>query len=326
MASAVRRVHVFYHYPCPDGVFAALAAHCFYSRPGATAEIFCEPDTPPEHDGEGFGKDDAAVFVDYTANEAFLGKMAETVGEVLIMDHHKSAAEWLAKAALPDNVEVVMDMERSAATIARDVYAGKAGSREALFGHALPAGASLASLDLMFQFVEDGDLWRWALDGSRRFSAGFHDLELELSGAANPGVFDTLLGLDVAAVMARGDEAEARKAAEVARAVSEDAFVLCMPKAPWADGVLAVVTATPGYRSDLGNALSTAGAAAGRPAVGVVAYHEDLLGADKIKVSLRSQGEYTIDALASAYGGGGHAHAGSFVIDLAEFESWREES
>ncbi len=38
MAAAAKRVHVFYHYPCPDGVFGALAVHAYYTREASKAE------------------------------------------------------------------------------------------------------------------------------------------------------------------------------------------------------------------------------------------------------------------------------------------------
>ena len=42
------------------------------------------------------------------------------------------------------------------------------------------------------RFVEDGDLWRWALPDSREFHAGVAALNLEYDVNKNPGIFDVL--------------------------------------------------------------------------------------------------------------------------------------
>ena len=43
----------------------------------------------------------------------------------------------------------------------------------------------------------------------------------------------------------------------------------------------------------------------------------------KIKVSLRSIGDEDTTQLSQHFGGGGHKHASSFIIDIQDFESWR---
>ena len=42
----------------------------------------------------------------------------------------------------------------------------------------------------------------------------------------------------------------------------------------------------------------------------------------KIKCSLRSLGIEDTTAVSKVFGGGGHRNASSFIVDLAEFESW----
>ncbi len=49
--------------------------------------------------------------------------------------------------------------------------------------------------------VEDGDLWRWKVPGSREFHAGMRALNMEYDCRANPSVFDQLLALDVDTVV-----------------------------------------------------------------------------------------------------------------------------
>ena len=112
-----------------------------------------------------------------------------------MLDHHKTAATHLGAGteAVP-NLEVTLDMGRSGATIARDYFA--------------PAGLTPAQQQL-FAYVEDADLWRWALPDSKAFHAGFISLELEWDANLNPGIWDQLLQLQPDAVIEQARNLEA---------------------------------------------------------------------------------------------------------------------
>ncbi|KAM1098717.1 hypothetical protein COP2_016354 [Malus domestica] len=70
------------------------------------------------------------------------------VPNVVVLDHHKSAIG----TPIGGNVAGVVDMNRCGATIA-------------------------------FEYIEDGDLWRWKLPNSKAFSSGLKDLNLQGIGA-----------------------------------------------------------------------------------------------------------------------------------------------
>ena len=53
------------------------------------------------------------------------------------------------------------------------------------------------------------------------------------------------------------------------------------------------------------------------------ALQPDMNDGSKVKCSLRSTGEEDSTVISSAYGGGGHKNASSFILDATEFESWR---
>lgn len=53
------------------------------------------------------------------------------------------------------------------------------------------------------------------------------------------------------------------------------------------------------------------------------ALQPDMNDSSRVKCSLRSTGEEDTTVISSAYGGGGHRNASSFILDAAEFESWR---
>ena len=50
-------------------------------------------------------------------------------------------------------------------------------------------------VDSMIRYIEDGDLWRWALPQAKAFYAGLTALNLEYDANKNPEIFDKLLGL-----------------------------------------------------------------------------------------------------------------------------------
>jgi hypothetical protein len=70
----------------------------------------------------------------------------------------------------------------------------------AAWKHLVDSGRSLQEL---FAYIEDADLWRWRLPDSRCFHAAFGALGLELDANANPAIFDQLLQLLPAELIAR---------------------------------------------------------------------------------------------------------------------------
>lgn len=122
---------------------------------------------------------------------------------VIVLDHHKTALESLpGKGEGPPNLECLLDMNRSGATISYDYF------RDRLLKYRLdsslstpePSGTCPAKglipdtdkgrIEKLFQYVEDGDLWRWRLPDSKAFSSGLSDLGIDFSAKMNPGVFD----------------------------------------------------------------------------------------------------------------------------------------
>ncbi len=131
------------------------------------------------------------------------------------MDHHKTALEMLPDGGdCPPNLEIVLDMKRSGATIAYDYFTEKLQEAtneaasvneqaEAVQGHQslFKVGGHKAKglvtdqkdierVETLFRYIEDADLWRWALPDSKAFSSGLIDTHIEFSTAVNPSVFN----------------------------------------------------------------------------------------------------------------------------------------
>lgn len=313
---------VFYHHPCPDGVMAAFCAHLALTNvTWVPMTVYSKPEQRVAQAALAAGRD--AYVLDYTGGPDFLRAVAAVARRVVVLDHHKTAAEDCAglDTELP-NVELLIDMSRSGAGIARDYFKAAARLVE-VYGEA--KGAALLSV---VDYVEDNDLWRHALPDSQLVALGFHAARLDLDASNNPALFHALASLTVNGMREAGRAAKAAQDTIVAAELSGSrAMSIPSPSGGPPLTALALVTAHPDYRSVEGNALAEKSASAGYPAVGIVAYTEPGLapgpsGEALIKVSLRSTGAVDTTATSKAYGGGGHLNASSFNVELAVFNTW----
>ena len=135
-----------YHAHCADGFAAAWVVRRHYQ-----GEVEFVPGVHGQPPPEVAGRD--VIFVDFAYRRAVIETMARAARSILILDHHKSAAEDLAGMAGAASLHVVMDMNRSGAGLAWDhFFAGR--PRPVLLDH-----------------IEDFDLGRHALPASRELMA-----------------------------------------------------------------------------------------------------------------------------------------------------------
>ncbi|KAL8532332.1 hypothetical protein ACS0TY_008794 [Phlomoides rotata] len=166
LAEFVRYVNSFsavlYHYPCPDGAFAALAAHLYFAHsPAATAppSLFFSNTvySPLRAEDLPLNEIDNVYLVDFAGPPGFIQQLS------------------------PKD-------ERSGATIAYDYFKERllAGDNNGSKNVAL---AELQRVRRLFEYIEDVDLWRWRLPNSKAFSSGMKDLNLEFDVTSNPTMF-----------------------------------------------------------------------------------------------------------------------------------------
>ena len=72
-------------------------------------------------------------------------------------------------------------MGRSGATIAFDYF-----KQRAMEERLLEVAGEFERVRRVFEYVEDGDLWRWGLQNSKAFSSGLKDMNLEFDVGLNP--------------------------------------------------------------------------------------------------------------------------------------------
>lgn len=108
---------------------------------------------------------------------------------VVVLDHHKTALETLPPSGTgPANLHVELDMTRSGATIAYDYFLQKLQAQSS--PRNLVEGDKITHVETLFKYIEDADLWTWALPDSKAFSSGLSDSVIEYSVQKNSSVFD----------------------------------------------------------------------------------------------------------------------------------------
>jgi uncharacterized protein len=280
-----RRV-CYYHAGCPDGFGAAWAVRRAWGEGGEYQ--------PRGHDDElplGELRGATVAFVDMAPANGPLRALARVAGHVLVLDHHLSSRErWLAEPGLDlelrDEGHVVhFDLDHSGAVLAwRHFHAGK------------PVPSLLA-------YVEDQDLWRFALPRSREVNAAV---------TAYPRDFDTwdrLAELAPEKLAEEGTPILRAQHAEVERALAGAHPV-------WIGGLRVEAVNAAFQRAQIGHALAER-AAHGAPAGAV--YRSV---GRRVDVSLYSIGDFDVAAVAAKYGGGGHRNAAGFSVPL---EAWTQD-
>lgn len=274
-----------YHGACDDGFASAWAV-----RKALGDEVEFYPGVyqkePPPHTGRD------VVFVDFSYKRPVLDAMTREANSILILDHHKTAAEDLADiATAPDfgtwraaawngrlsaNVRMValFDMERSGAGLAWDYFVG--GARPDFI-----------------EYVQDRDLWRKALPNGDEFTIALRSYPQDFK------IWDSLVTQGADSLIAEGESIqryyrlrveELKRSAYKAQLGGFDCWI---SNAPYFAA------------SEVAGELTERGASFG------ACYFEVEPG--RFQYSLRSRGDFDVSAIARQFGGGGHKAAAGFT-------------
>ena len=259
---------------CPDGFAAALAAWIFYEGQAEFlgldhGDIKTAADLPV--------LDGRAVYIlDFSFAPEILRGIEDRAAKLVLLDHHKSAAEKLTGFACRCGV-VHFDMSKSGARLAWEFFQSD---------RAVP--------DLV-RFVEDRDIWVWQFPQSAGFLAALDMEPFKFERWAEIAAF-TPAQLDF--FMARGqamDEKFSKLAADIAEGAQPIAF----------NGQHGLMVNAPGvFHSLVGELLSKQS--------GTFALMWSAAKGGVIKVGLRSQRGFDCIPLAESMHGGGHAQACGF--------------
>ncbi|CAI9780431.1 unnamed protein product [Fraxinus pennsylvanica] len=329
----IQKTAVLYHYPCPDGAFAALAANLYFSHcsttiaTAATALFF--PNTvysPLRVEDLPLNEINLVYLLDFVGPPSFIQELSSKVDQIVVLDHHKTALEMLgSETSVSGNVIKVIDMKRSGATIAYDYFkekllhghinCGKDGNQEGL--------QEFDRVRRLFEYIEDGDLWRWRLPSSKAFSSGLKDLNLEFNARLNPSLFQQLLSLDLDSLIRRGLESLSHKQRLIDEAL-EQSYEIALGGGAFGRCLAVDADSISELRSELGNQLANKSRKSNLRGIGAVVYRVlELENDELLKISLRSIDSEDTTPISQEYGGGGHRNASSFMLKSEEFQTWK---
>jgi uncharacterized protein len=276
----------YFHAGCPDGFGAAWSV---WRAWGPSARY-----VPRGHDSDPPRKPHVGgtvVFVDIAPDNQYLRQLADEAAHVVVLDHHWSARERYAADPGVENLitdgghRVVFDLGHSGAVLAWRY-----------FHPSQPVPSLLA-------YVQDQDLWQWALPRSEEVNAAIGSHEREFA------VWDELAARSPEELAREGEPIVRAHRIEILRALTTAHAIMV------ADRRVEAVNALQN-RSHLGHELAKR-AAFGHP-IGVV-YR--VVGRT-VEASIYSIGDVDVSAIARRYGGGGHRNASGFAVSLAR---WLEE-
>lgn len=286
-----------YHGNCADGFGAAWSVREALGNIEFHAGVY--QDNPPEVTG----KD--VILVDFSYKRSVLNEMAGKARTVLVLDHHKTAADdlaglppplegsydsnamadWARECNAPCALHALFDLERSGAGIAWDYFHGR--PRPPLIDH-----------------IEDRDLWRFNLPETR---------EIQAAVFSYPYDFDVWTRLmyqtDLSELALQGEAIERKHHKDVAELVQVvtrhmriGGHVVPMANLPYT------------LTSDAGHLLC----GDEYPFAGCFWFTPD-----GWVFSLRSREDGAdVGEIAKQYGGGGHKHAAGFRIPFDQLEQF----
>lgn len=269
----------YFHAGCPDGFGAAWAVWRAWGRDGRyVARGHTDAFEPRAHEGE------LVVFVDIAPPPEALAQLTRLAAQVVVLDHHVTARDRFAEAGglasehSRRGHRIHFDLDHSGSVLAWQHF------------HAAPPPTLL-------RYVEDQDLWIWALPDSEAVNAAIGSYPREFD------VWERLAARPPAELAAEGAPILRANRMEVERSLQS--------AAPVAIGERRAEAVNARYqRAQIGHALAER-AAYGLP-WGVV-YR---ITGDRVDVSLYSIGELDAAGIAARYGGGGHRNAAGFHVSL----------
>jgi uncharacterized protein len=273
-----------YHGNCADGFGAAWVVRRFFN-----GEVDFHAGVYQTEPPDVTGRD--VIMVDFSYKRPVLKKMADAAKSILIIDHHKTAAEdlagltpavaWPLDWAQGERICAAFDMDRSGAGMTWDFFfPGK--PRPALINH-----------------IEDRDLWRFKINGTREIQAAVFSYPYDFQ------IWDELLfGVDAEGLRREGEAIERKHFKDIAE------LVKVMRRSMVIGGIEVPVANLPyTLTSDAGHQMAVE-----HPSKIGVCYWDTPEG--RI-FSLRSTNDGPdVSAIAKQYGGSGHAHAAGFKITI----------
>lgn len=300
---------VIYHADCTDGYGAAFAA---WMKLGDAAEY--RPTNYNEgwawaiynEDGTAFDNRDVYI-LDFSFSRQGMDYIFANAKRVVWLDHHKTAFEmwtggfhkgdkWVATPQGGSDTlrhYITLNDNKSGALLAWEYFHPN------------------TEVPMLIQHIDDRDRWQFKIEGSKELHAALSSYK--------PWSFEqwrsfintrSLSGLpyEEGRAILRAQDQHVKQMAKQARKCK------VMPKENVFIGWDGLAVNASLHQSEVGHELANQGGT-----YGLVWY----LGSDdKVRCSLRSNGDYDVSAIAKSFGGGGHRNAAGFETDINTLVGW----
>jgi len=278
MNSELKNIVIIYHADCRDGFGSAYAAWKKFGEDASYIPLNASVNIPPE------GLVDKEVYiVDFSFTKDVLQNLVETNKSVLVIDHHISAKEDVL--SFEGNI---FDNDHSGAVLTWKYFHPD------------------TTVPPLLEYVEDHDLWRFALPENREFGTALGTVDMTFQ--AWDALIEELKDTDkLINFIAKGSLLAKFEDKLVAHMMTRKERVLFEGHEVWALN-------TSEYASVLGNNLAELNLAEEQTPIGIVYYHSD----GRVKMSLRSIGDTDVSKIAAKYGGGGHKNASGMAVQSLE--------
>ncbi len=308
---------VIYHAHCADGFGAAFAA---WLKFGAKAEYvpfkYNETILPTVADRE-------IYILDFSFSKEVMSSLFKLAKKVIWLDHHKTAFEMYSKEpnkesflfydegglGIEGNHNVVLDNSKSGAMLAWEYFHPE------------------KEVPMLIKHIDDYDRWQFKIKGTKEFNKAlwsyapwsfeqwqekFYD---QYSGDPLYGDYgrETLINEGTAILRAHDANVQA-----VVKGVARKCMLNLSdepgfePKGLTLYGLAA--NCPPHLASDVGHQLASQS--------GTYGLLWSINKEGKCLCSLRSNGDYDVEAIAKAFGGGGHKNAAGFEVDVLTLLEW----
>jgi len=272
--AVLKDIVVIYHAHCRDGFGAAYAA---WKKFGNKANYL------PMRNQSDFTLDlkDKEIYVlDYSFNQEIDDKLRATNKSVVVIDHHQTAEPVVSP--YPENI---FDQSHSGAVLAWQY-----------FHPTIPVPPLLS-------YVEDHDLWKFSLPNHREYNASvneypqtFESWDRLIQQLENPEFLERFI--EIGATLVKFEDRLVESLLQYAeRAIFEGHEI-------W------VLNVSRTYRSILGHKLAVLNKETGGVPMSIVYYHHR----GEVSLSLRSEGDFDVAAIALKYGGGGHKNSAGIKV------------
>lgn len=318
----IRSVTVIYHADCPDGFAAAFAA---WKHFGEAARYL-----PMQH-GEDWKKLDLAgqsvYILDFSFSRDTLEEIARLAHAVTQIDHHATArAPWASQ--LQTGSDGLESFQHPELPLTINFNLEKSGARLS-WEHFFP----LLSLPLPLCHVEDMDMWRFALPGTRVFSRALRlqpfdfatwEQLIDAASTTESPRYQAMLteGMAIEQFFRREVNrlADSRlvmpatlrgEAIDPLQSIRHNQPFVSDESQTWHTVRGLAINADSLFASELGNRLAER--------CGTFGLIWQLAADGEIKVSLRATGKIDVATIAARYGGGGHPNAAGFRMPANRF-------